>query len=323
MEKSDIVSVIDRLGLDNTMQQVIDRLQRAIEWYDPEAIDIAARQGFQYEQTSYGLLEWMPACDRNQGTVIKIVGYHPANPTLYQLPSVLSSLYSFDIETGHLKALMDGTLLTAIRTGAASAVASRLLADPSSETLCVVGCGAQAVTQIHALWLTFPLKQILAFDTDPDAAASLSQRLPPGAPPVVILEHDDLVASLQRSDLICTCTSARPGDDPVVPMFDPLPHLHINAVGSDAPGKIELPLPLLQSAEVFPDMLEQAVHEGECQQLDPNHIGPTLAELVQSAGPEGCGWKKTTVFDSTGWAFEDKVIMELFLELAEEFELGR
>ena len=93
----------------------------------------------------------MPIYKKGAEVVIKVVGYHPKNPKNFNLPTILSSISSYDTKTGHLMGIADGVLLTALRTGAASAVASELLAKPESTTLGLIGCGAQSITQLHAL----------------------------------------------------------------------------------------------------------------------------------------------------------------------------
>ena len=96
----------------------------------------------------------------------------------------------------------------------------------------------------------------------------------------------------------------------------------VNAVGSDFPGKVELPLSLLQQSFVCADFPEQAVLEGECQQLQETEIGPGWVEVIQNHHDYHQFKSKRTVFDSTGWPLEDLVIMELFFDYARKLALG-
>ena len=109
---------------------------------------------------------------------------------------------------------------------------------------------------------------------------------------------------------------------PVFQDFDCKPHLHVNAVGSDFPGKFELPVAMLRQSFVCPDFLEQALKEGECQQLAKDEIGDTLVSVVQRSDNYESMRNRTTVFDSTGWSFEDFVVSNMFHQIAEELELG-
>ena len=83
------------------------------------SIKIPARSGFNYNVPQLGLIEWMPLYQVGSKVTIKIVGYHPKNPKIFGLPTILSSISQYDTITGHLLGLADGVLLTALRTGAA------------------------------------------------------------------------------------------------------------------------------------------------------------------------------------------------------------
>lgn len=107
---------------------------------------------------------------------IKVVGYHPSNPSKFNLPTIISTISEYDTNSGHLCAVIDGVLATAIRTGAASAVASKLMAHPESSTLGLIGCGTQAVTQLQALSLCFKIERVLIYDIDPNALSSFEKR---------------------------------------------------------------------------------------------------------------------------------------------------
>ncbi len=151
-----IATIVDAVGLDQLMDEMIASLTSAISGYDATRTHVRARDGFHYNEPDVGLLEWMPVMHTAQSTTIKVVGYHPSNPAQRSLPTILSTISVFDTATGHLTGLADGTFLTALRTGAASAVASRVLARPSSSVLGLIGCGAQSITQLHAILRVLP-----------------------------------------------------------------------------------------------------------------------------------------------------------------------
>jgi len=254
--------------------------------------------------------------------LIKVVGYHPSNPGKFNLPTIVSTISEYDTNSGHLCALIDGVLATAIRTGAASAVASKLMAKPTSSVLGLIGCGTQAVTQLHAISLCFKIERVLFYDVDPNASSSFEKRcsalnLNTGFISTTIEEI------VKNSDILCTATSIDIGAGPLFSNIETKPHLHINAVGSDFPGKVEIPLELLQKCFVCPDFIEQAIVEGECQQLDQKDIGAGLVEVVQNSDKYAYVQNERSLFDSTGWALEDKVVMELFLECASKLGLGQ
>ena len=322
LSKHDIRQIVDRVGLDVLMDELIDALGAALKKFDGTRTLATPRRGFHYQEPNPGLLEWMPALEVGKRAMIKLVGYHPTNPESRGLPTILSTLCVFETDSGRLAAVMDGTFLTALRTGAASALASQVLARSDSSILGLIGCGAQAVSQLHALSRVFPLEAVLFYDVDPAATASFSDRASFVRDGTLTLLPTPLDRLVRSSDIICTQTSTEVGAGPVFEEEGCRPWLHVNAVGSDMPGKIEIPRSLLERSLVCPDFREQAVSEGECQQLSESEIGPDLVEIVKHRDSYEVARDATTVFDSTGWAIEDQVGMGLILERAIEYGLG-
>jgi ornithine cyclodeaminase/alanine dehydrogenase-like protein (mu-crystallin family) len=313
-----IAAVVREVGLDGLFDELIERLRDAFDRHDPEQMATFDRTGFHYTKPDLGLVEWMPAMDLGRLVSIKTVGYHPSNPVERATPSVLATTTLHDTSTGRLLALCEATFLTALRTGAASAVATDVLARTDASTLGMVGCGAQAVTQIHAISRVRPIERVLAFDTQPEVAATLAQRLA-GLDHLNIETVDgaDLTRLAAESDIICTATTVGIGDPPVLPELEHRPWVHINAVGADFAGKLELDRSWLRDALVCPDVIEQCLIEGECQQLDRNEIGPDLVTLVQQQDAWATHHRdRPTVFDSTGWALQDLVAAEMMLDHA-------
>lgn len=317
---ADIKLVLDHVGIDVFMDNAIEALESAFMTFDSRRTEVKQRSGFLFHGTQPGVLEWMPVHRHGSGVTIKTVGYNPGNPDAYGVPTIISTISFYDDKTGHLIAVADGNLLTAVRTGAASAIASRILAREDSDTVGLVGCGCQAVTQLHALSRVFKLRKVYLYDQDPEAAASFRQRahfldLDMEVVPRHVLEAE--------SDIICTATSVAPGAGPVLADDCLKRGVHVNSIGADLPGKIELPLRLLKRSLVCPDFLDQALVEGECQQLQPADIGPSIIELVQHRERYRSFRERETVFDSTGFALEDEVAMRLLLGHVYELQLGR
>ncbi len=321
LDSHDINTIVDKMGIDQIMDDLIFRLRSAFENYEKEETDIPIRSGFHYDRPSSGLVEWMPIHQKGDQIVIKVVGYHPDNPALYDLPTIISTISSYDTRTGHLKSVTEGVFLTALRTGAASAIASTYLARPESKMLGLIGCGAQAVTQLHALSRVFKLSEVIYHDSDLATMQSFTDR-------VQCLGIDLKFTSasveeiVRKADILSTATSISVGEGPLFKNIVPKPWLHINAVGSDFPGKTELPIDLLRASKVCPDFLDQAVREGECQQLKDKDISNDLFQIAKR--PDDFEHYKllTTVFDSTGLALEDQVVNDLFIDYAIQLKVG-
>jgi alanine dehydrogenase len=245
---------------------------------------------------------------------MKWVNVHPGNPSR-GLPSVMAVLIYSDRETGYPLAIMDATEITAYRTGAAAAIASKYLARPDSHTVGVIGAGYQAYTQILAHAELFNPISISASDISKAAVDRLAQSLP----------HLSIRScSAQEAagcDIVCTLTPSR---SPIVKRGWIRPGTHINAVGADAPGKQELEPSILKEAIVVIDDLEQASHSGEINvpiqkgMYSIEEIYGTLPEIVAGKKKGRTDSKAITVFDSTGIAVEDLAVAKLLFEKARQ-----
>ena len=319
LHNDDLHKIVSTIGVNTVMRNCIKGLLDAYLYYDSTKIVMKKRDGFMYNKPHSGVLEWMPIMTDENIALIKIVGYNPQNPVVKKLPTILSQINLVDTTTGHTLALMDGRLMTAIRTGAASAVASKLMANPDSEILGIVGCGCQAVTQFHALSQEFNFKKIYLYDIDVDSAVSLSKYLERFD---VVNEIVALEKLVEESDIICTVTSAEANFTPVIKSLCTKQHTHINAVGSDLPKKIEIPRELLMKSYVCPDYLEQAIAEGECQQLRPHEIGLDIISLSKSTQNFDNLKQTITVYDSTGIPLQDLVIAQQFIDYAKQLKMN-
>lgn len=318
---NDIREIIQAIGLNVMMDMMTDRLFHSLKHFNVDNHQQISRDGFHYFQPDFGLVEWMPFHEESRVT-LKTVGYHPANPLKNNLPTILSTISTYDTATGHLLGLTDATFLTALRTGAASAVASKILASPQSTKIGLIGCGAQAVTQLHALSRIYEIKKVWLFDTHEETAQNFHQRVNFLDIPFTVVKRDQLEEVLNDTDILCTCTSELPNRGPIFSSDTYQPHLHINAVGADFPDKTELPLSLLKKSKIIPDFIPQAMKEGECQQLDESEITVDLVGLVQNSSKYNSLKDQLTIFDSTGWALEDDVAIHLLIELAQELKIG-
>ena len=318
----DTQKIVHHVGINRLMDEMIERLTTAFSQYDETDTVVFPRDGFTYSQPRLGLVEWMPVMKRGDKATIKLVGYHPDNPRLQRLPTILSTITAFDTSSGHLIGIMDGTFLTALRTGATSAVASRVMAHPNSCVVGLIGCGAQAITQLHAVSRIFDLTKVLIFDIDQTAQQSFHSRASFMNIDIHDVQQSSLPELVKSSDILCTATSVGVDEGPVFSDCETKSWLHVNAVGSDFPGKTEVPMSFLRRSFVCPEFFEQATKEGECQLLSSNQIGPTLVEILKSPSQYEHVQNRLSVFDSTGWALEDQVASDIFFAYAARLDLG-
>jgi len=220
-----------------------------------------------------------------------------------------------DPETGYPLAVMDGTEITAYRTAAAAAIASKYLARQNSHSLGIIGAGRQAYTQILAHAEVFDLKLIKVFDCSRVAIENLVKSFPDY--PLKECSLEEAVAS----DIVCTLTTSQA---PILKKERVIPGTHINAVGADAEGKEELEPSILKEAIVVVDDLRQASAAGEINVpisrglFTINEVYATLGEIIVGRKQGRTDDKQVTVFDSTGIAIEDIAVAKLIYDEAKQ-----
>ena len=245
---------------------------------------------------------------------MKWINVHPQNPSR-GLPTVMAILIYNDPETGYPLVIMAATDITAYRTGATSAIASKYLARQDSHTLGIIGAGRQAYTQILAHAELFSIKLIKVFDRSRVAIAKLIDSLP---------DYPLKECSLKEataSDIVCTLTPSRV---PILTKDMVFQGTHINAVGADAEGKEELEPSILKEAIVVVDDLRQASVAGEINvpvsrgTFTINEVYATLGEIVFGKKQGRTNKGSITIFDSTGLAIEDVATAKLIYEKAKQ-----
>ena len=245
---------------------------------------------------------------------MKWVNVHPNNMSR-DLPTVMAVLIYSDPETGYPLAVMDATDITAYRTGATSAIASKYLARQNSHTLGIIGAGRQAYTQILAHAELFDLRLVKVFDRSNVAIERLINSLPDY--PLKQCSLEDAATS----DIVCSLTPSR---IPVLKKDLIIPGTHINAIGADAEGKEELEPSILKEATIVVDDLRQASVAGEINVpvsrglLTIDEVYATLSEILIGKKQGRTDKDVITIFDSTGVAIEDVATAKFVYEKAKQ-----
>lgn len=259
-----------------------------------------------------------PQADAPAVAGLKWVNSHPGNPAKHGLPSVMAVYVLSDPSTAAPLAIMDGTILTAARTGAAAAVASKYLAKKAPRSIGFVGCGVQARWLLDAHRVVYgDALEIVTSDASKDAAERFAKEVSGRA---------GSVADAAACDIVCTAT---PSKTPVVERAFVKPGTHLNAMGADAPGKQELDARILLDAKVVIDDWDQATHSGEVNIpihdgiYDPRKIHGSLGEIVAGKVLGRVSDAEITVFDSTGLAIQDLALARVIHAAARARGLGR
>jgi len=237
----------------------------------------------------------------------KTNGNFSDNPRQWGLPTIQGTIVLADAANGTPLAVMDSGSVTALRTGAATAVAAKFLARPDARTATIVGCGVQGEVQLAAITTILPLRRIMLVDIDHARAEELARRV--AAKHGVRLEPTkNLRDALRDSDVCVTCTTSRRA---FLEAEDISPGTFIAAVGADNPEKQELEPSLLASATLVVDVLHQCAEIGELHHalaagvLTLERVHAELADVVVGRRPARTRPDEITIFDSSGTALQD------------------
>jgi ornithine cyclodeaminase len=253
----------------------------------------------------------------DRGTAFKLISVRQANRT-QGLPTVQAVAIWFGAETGGPQLLIEGATLTSLRTGAASGLATDLLAAPDAATLAMIGAGGQAADQIRAVAAVRKIREVRIFSQSGESASRLVGSLQPELPDMAISRVDSAAAAVADADVVCCATNSA---SPVITGEGLKERVHINAIGSYLPTMCELPDRLLGRANlVVVDELKSALAEsGEIiAALEAGSL--VLSDLVELGDliaaprpPDGL-----TIFKSVGIALQDWAICQLLSERVPE-----
>jgi ornithine cyclodeaminase/alanine dehydrogenase-like protein (mu-crystallin family) len=247
------------------------------------------------------------------GASVKLVTVTPAN-TERGLPTIHAVVAWFDSETGEPIALIDGATLTAMRTGAASGVATRLLARTDASTLAVIGAGAQAEWQLRAVLAARPIRRALVYAREATSREAFAARMAEVSG-IEVAAAGSAEAAVRGADIVCCATTS---SDPVFDADWVASGAHVNGIGAYRLGMVELPPEILaRAALVAVDSHEAALAEAgdivaaierglmaEEGLVEIGSIGPDWAAVSRSADA-------ITVFKSVGLAIQDVAAAEL------------
>ncbi len=303
------------------IKKVVDAVESAFRDYGLGLVQMPPKKYLTFSKWN-GDLRIMPSYSETlklAGT--KIVNVHPDNPKK-GLKTVMASILLNDPTNGLPVALMDGTYITLVRTGAAGAVATKYLARKDASRLGVIGGGQQAISQICAINEVRKLKDIAVFDLNEKNIDNLAKILKPLG---IAIRKAKTMQEACDCDILVTTTPSR---KPIVKKEWIKPGTHINAIGADAQGKEELDPAIFKHAEIVIDDWAQASHSGEINVpvaqglISQKDIYAGLGDIVCGKKPGRANDKDITVFDSTGLGVQDLYTAAIAYKLAKTSKTG-
>ena len=280
------------------------------------------RHGMRFEDRP-GLLGLMPAYipDRRRAG-IKVVTFMPQNHGT-DLDSHQGVILLFEAERGRLLGVVDASSVTAIRTAAASAAATKLLAKKDAGVLCLLGAGIQAETHLEAIRLVRSLRSVRVFSPQSADIFAASASAQWDIPVEVCASPAQAVT---EADIICTVTSS---STPVLEAEWIRPGCHINAVGACFREARELDSRTVIKSKVYVDRLESAMNEaGDILiplsegLITKDHVRGEIGQVLVGAVPGREADSEVTLFKSLGFAVEDLTAAEFVLDEGARHNLG-
>jgi ornithine cyclodeaminase len=276
-----------------------------------------------------GLLAVMPIfLNSSQTLATKLVSVFPENESR-GLASHQAVVLVFDALTGSPHALMDGTYITAARTAAGSALATRLLARPQADVLVILGTGVQARAHAKSIPRVRPIREVRVVGRNHEKAQSLATAITRDTG-LRAQALESAREALAGAGVICTCTHS---PEPVVQGAWLEPGVHVNSVGLNPRGRevdaeavrrslvvVESRSAALAPAPSGANDLIWALRDGV---VTATHIHAELGELVSGARPGRTSATQITLYKSVGVAVEDAVAASMVLEAAQQRGLGR
>lgn len=229
------------------------------------------------------------------------------NPTAHGVPSGMGTILLFDARSCALICVMDGSLITGLRTGASGAVSVKALARKNAKKITSIGTGNQARMQIRAINEIMKIEEIHAWDRNPDTLSKYKTDIESEFGIPVIMANSKKEA-VEQADILITTTR---GKGSLVEADWVKPGTHIVAIGTDQQGKQELDPEIFRNAKVVVDSIEQCIGKGETWHplnkniITKDDIHGEIGEILLGKKPGRENDEEVTIFDSTGMAIQD------------------
>ncbi len=273
-----------------------------------------------------GISLYMPAyLGKMKALACKVVTVFKGNPTDYKMPVILGKVLLQDPNTGAVICIMDGSYLTAVRTGASSGVATKHLAqDKANMVAGIIGTGVQAKMQLAAIAEARDIKKVIVYDISKVAAQEFVKEI--NSEFVMDFEIANHPDEVLKADIICTVTSSP------VPVFDGnkiRPGTHINAIGSHTPETREIDSAIVVKSKFVGDSKEACFSEaGDFiiplgnKEISESHFYSELGEIISNKKAGRVSSDEITIFKSTGLAIQDAATAQLVYEKAMKMGIG-
>ena len=308
------------------MREAISGMKRAFSRLSSGMVEMPLRSRVPVNEQD-GILLTMPAALPEDGELaVKLVTVFGKNPSR-GLPLIHAAVIALDINNGQIKALMDGEVLTTVRTGAGVGVATDILAREDASTVGIIGSSKLAQSQMEAVCTVRSIKKVRVFSTNPEHARQCADIMC-GKGPV----PDDIRAvqssrkAVKNADIVCTATTST---KPVIAFKNLKKGVHINAVGAFKPEMQEIDAETIVNSLVVADSRESVLAEAGDLVIPINqglikedHVHAEIGELNNGTKTGRTSDEQITLFKSCGVAVQDAVSASIVIKNSENQNLG-
>ncbi len=308
-----------------SMRECIDAVEGAFREFALGTAKMPQRVSLPMPEQA-GWFALMPAfLAHAQSLTTKIVTVYTHNLTKHNLPNVLAVIVLNNVETGQVEAVMDGSQITAMRTGAASGVATKYLARENASRVGLFGAGVQGRRQLQAIREVRKIDSVKIYDTYKEMAKNLAEDVSAEGDATVSVA-DTPSEVVQNADIILTATTSS------TPLFDGKllrPGIHINAIGAYTPSMRELDTETVSASKIVVDSVEAALTEAGDIIIPLNegaisrqNIWADLGEIVTGKKQGRTSEGEKTLFKSLGLGIQDAAVAKLVFRKAQSLGVG-
>lgn len=323
-----MVLILTKMDLEKvlTMREVIEVVEDAFAQIAKGMVEMPLRAIIDIHKYK-GFVFYMPAyLEGSEALAVKIVSLYEENLERYGLPTIFATIQLNDPKTGMPLVLMEGGYITAMRTGAASGVATKYLARENSRVVGILGAGTQARAQLWAVREARDVEKVFVYDAAAGRAKGyaeeMSERLGVNIIPVSSAEK-----AVREADILVTATTAK---EPVLNGKWLQPGTHINAIGWMGRDARELDSNTVKRAKLTVDSKEAVLAEsGDIlipireSVISEDHIYAELGEIVTGRKAGRISDNEITLWKSVGLAIQDAATAKLAYQKAQEMGVGR
>ena len=308
------------------MKEAISGMKRAFSCLSSGQVEMPIRSRVPITEQD-GVLLTMPAALPEDGELaVKLVTVFGKNPER-GFPLIHAAVIALDINNGRIKALMDGEVLTAVRTGAAVGAATDLLALKNASSVGIIGSSKLAQSLMEAVCTVRSIEQVRVFSPNPEHAQKCAEEMSGNGPvPNNVRAVPSSKNAIKDADIVCTATTS---NTPVIAFENLKQGVHINAVGAFKPEMQEIDVETIVNALVVADSRESVLAEAGDIVIPINqglitheHVHAEIGELNNKTKNGRTSAEEITLFKSCGVAVQDAVSAGIILKNAESKNLG-